>query len=309
MQQTSQNAFLFYLHMFLSLLIALAVRVIAFAPLAALVVDSLPAWAALLCPVLVIFVVLPLRFSFADAMACRKGERHFAFGRAFSFRDYGEKLSQSLLHALHVLKWGIPLALMGVLAYYWYSNVDALTLLKTVTEMGRVASQAVCAVANVFGAGLVPAANTLMDGVMVVLGIVGVGIGVWAYGAVRNSATRYIWAAAVREDRVPATEVRRRLMGRRWEQLGVGLINLLLFLPFVVMTALQLKETVSGLSTQLMMAIASGSLPSVDLTSEALPILGWFCLLYLPILPIRRWLTAAFALRERKQKAAAEKSA
>ena len=66
MQQTSQNAFLFYLHMFLSLLIALAVRVIAFAPLAALVVDRLPSWLALLCPVLFLFVVMPLRFSAAS---------------------------------------------------------------------------------------------------------------------------------------------------------------------------------------------------------------------------------------------------
>ena len=298
-----QNPLLFYLRMFLYTLIALVLRLAALAPLAARVVDRLPSWLALLCPVLFLFVVMPLRFSFGDAMAQRRGERFFDFRRAFSLADYGEKLSQSLMHALHVAKWGLPLAAMGLLAFYWYQTVDALTVFQTVTEMGRLASQTACTVANLFGAGMTPPANTLMDGVFVVLGIVGAGVAVWAWGAVRNSATRYIWAIAVREDRTPAVELRRRLRGRRWAQLGIGLINLALMVPFWSLTAARFKDALSILSTQLMMSIAAGTALQMDSSEHFLPVAVYFCTLYLPLLPIRRWLTASFALRERSRKA------
>lgn len=290
------NPLLFYLQILLYTLTALLLRVVSIAPLAALVVDSVPSWAALLCPVMWIFVLLPLRFSFGDAMAQGKEKRFFDFRLAFSLADYGEKLKQSLLHALHAAKWGMPLAAMGVLAFYWYNEVDALTVLQTITAMGSFASQVVCAVANLFGAGMAVSANTLMDGVFVVLGIVGLGVAVWGLGVVRNSATRYIWSVATRQDRKPEVEVRRRLLGRRWTQLVVGLINLALLVPFWVLSVSRLKEAFGDLSTQLMMSIASGAGLNVDLTGAFLPIVLYFCLLYLPFVPVRRWLTASFAL-------------
>ena len=110
MQNTvKNNPFVFYLRMLLCVILQLAIRVVTFAPLACLVVDGLPVWGVLLCPVLLIFVVLPLRFSFAEAVVLK--QNGFSFARAFSFADYGEKLKQSGLHALHVLKWGLPLYL------------------------------------------------------------------------------------------------------------------------------------------------------------------------------------------------------
>lgn len=296
------NPVVFYLQILVYTLIAIVLRVIATAPLAALVVDTIPAWAALLCPVLWIFVIMPLRFSFGDAMAQGKAERVFDYRRAFSFAEYGEKLTQSLLHALHVAKWGLPLALMGVLAFYWYNEVDALTVLQTVTAMGRFTCEATCAVANLFGAGMTVPANTLMEGVFTVLGIVGLGAAVWALGVVRNSATRYIWSIAPDTNHKLAVEVRRRLLGRRWAQLAVGLVNLLLMVPAWIVALLPLKDVFSSLSTKLMMAITTGAGFSGDLSGTFLPIAVSFCVLYLLVLPIRRWLTASFAVHESGRK-------
>jgi len=310
MQQTAyrQNAVVYYLCLLAYTVLALVLRAAAFAPLAALVVGDWP-WLAILCPLILIFVVLPLRFSFAEALVGKPGERVFRFSQAFSFADYGEKLSQGFTHALHVLKWGLPLAVLCVLGVYWYQEVDALSVLQTVTEIGKTVSIVTSAIARLFDGSTVPNANTLMDGVFAVLGVAGLAVALWVYGAVRNSATRYIWVVASRLDRTPRIEVRRRLIGRRWAQLGVGLINLLLMIPFAVVTLCAAKSALEGLSSQLLMAIASGSLPSVDFTGALAPMALAFALLYLPLVPVRRLITARFAVRERKQKARAAQNA
>lgn len=303
-----QNPFLFYLRLLLYMILALLIRALAFAPLICLAAYPSGAWQrylALLCPALVLFVVLPLRFSFADALVQRPGQRCFDFGAAFSFREYGEKLSESVLHAVHVFKWGLPLFAMLGYAYYVYNEVDALTLLQSITAIGKGWSQAWCAVANavggLFGAEpLVPAANTLMDGVLVLGAVLGLGVLIWLFGAVRNSATRYIWVLANRGERPTRTEVRRRLIGRRFRQWCVGLFNFALCVPFLAVTLTTLKGAVSDLSNQLMMSVVQGQLPEIPLAALALPLALCFVGLYLPLLPMRRWLTAAFAVRERR---------
>lgn len=70
MQQAKQNPFIFYLSMLLYMLLALLVRVIAFAPLYVLFAEGTESLrcVALLCPVLLLFWVLPMRYSFADAL-------------------------------------------------------------------------------------------------------------------------------------------------------------------------------------------------------------------------------------------------
>ena len=78
--------------------------------------------------------------------------------------------------------------------------------------------------------------------------------------------------------------LRRRLIGRRFGQLLIAVINLILWIPFVYVTVGILKNTVSDLSTMLMMAVASGSLPSIDLAASVWPLV----------------LTLAYAVCERK---------
>ncbi len=308
-----QNAFVFYLRVLLYVLIALVLRVIAFAPAACLFVcEGWMRWLAVLCPVLVIFGVLPLRWSFAQAITAQP--RCFSFDTAFSFSHYGEKLKESLLHALHVIKWGIPLAAMFAGAYYCYTQVDALTLYQTINDLGNTCAQVMNNAANWLaglagGTAVVMNSNNFMLGVGAVAAVFGLGVLIWLWGAVRNSASRYIWAIAASTDRVPHAEMRRRLHERRLRQLGIALVNLVLWIPFLFVTYGAVKNAMSDASTMLMMAITTGELPAVDLIAVVLPVAGAFLALYLPLLPLRRWNTAAFALRKRRIKAEKKVSA
>lgn len=296
-----QNVLMIYLRMLGYTLLALLVRAVALLPLVCLfVLEGGARWLAVLCPVLMIFAVLPLRYSFAQAMVDVRNQRRFSFARAFTLEHYGEKLTESLLHALHVFKWGILLFAMLGYAYYCYSQVDALTLYESVANLGAWWQNTVCAIANVFGANAVPAANAFMDGVVVLGLLLCAGVAVWLYGAVRNSASRYLWAQATLEDREPRVEIRRHLRGRRWMQLLMGLCNLVLWIPFVVCVASAAKTAVSDLSTMLMMAITTGYLPTDELMKMIAPTVLSFVLLYLPLVPVRRWITSAFALGGRK---------
>lgn len=302
-----QNALMMYLRMLGYTLLALLVRTAALLPLVCLfVLEGSARWLAVLCPLMMVFAVLPLRYSFAQAMTDAKTQRCFSFARAFTLEHYGEKLTESLLYALHVIKWGIPLFAMFGYAYYCYSQVDALTLYESVANLGKWWQNTACAIVNVFGANAVPAANAFMDGVMALALILLAGIAVWVYGAVRNSASRYLWAQATLEDRDPRVEIRRRLRGRRWLQLLAGLANLLLWIPFVVCLASAAKTAVSDLSTMLMMAITTGYLPTDELVKLIVPTVLSFVLLYLPLVPVRRWITCSFALASRKMRKEAQ---
>lgn len=292
MANEKQNAFVFYLRTLVYTWMALAVRVIALAPLACLFVfDDWKRALAVLCPVLVIFVVLPLRYSFAQAMT--EQPRRFSFDTAFSFSRYGQKLKEGLVHILHVLKWGIPMAILLALGYYWYSEVDYLDMYLTVDELGNTCAQ-------LFG---METANNFMLGVGAVMALFGLGVLIWMWGATRNSASRYLWAITVENGSKPHAEMRRRLKGRRLAQLAVAIINLILWVPFLCAAVCAAKSAASDLSTMLMMAITTGALPKMEIVGAAVPVAGAFAVLYLPLLPLRRWNTAAFALRKPRAKA------
>jgi len=289
-----QSPVVFYLWTLLYMLCALLIRVLTFAPLAALAQDSGVRWLALLCPALLIFVVLPLRYSFAEALVQEPGQRRFCFAKAFSFSHYGEKLAESLLHAVRVILWGIPLAALMVYAMYWYNDVDALTMLQSITGLGAGWASIRVGVCNFFGGDAVVPVNTMMDGMFVIAMVVALAVLIWLYGAVRNSACRYSWVLATRADRAPRKELRRRLSGRRFAQLGVAILNLILFVPFVLVVTLTLKGVVSDVSTVLMMAITTGRMPAMDLAGAVVPLIAAFFGLYMTLLPVRRWLTARF---------------
>lgn len=295
-----QNVVMKYLSLLVYVLLALLLRAVAWLPLGCLLLEGGLRWLAVLCPLMVVFAVLPLRYSFAQAMAESKMHGRFSIARAFNVEHYGEKLAESLLHVLHVLKWGLPLAAMFGYAFYCYSQVDALTLYQSVVDLGAWWQNTLCSVINLFGGGAVPAANAFMDGVTALGAILCAGVLVWAYGAVRNSASRYLWAQATAEDREPRVEIRRRLRGRRWVQLLVGVGNLILWIPFAVFMAASVKTAVSDLSTMLMMSITTGYLPSEELVKLIAPSVLSFVLLYLPLIPVRRWITCSFALGTRK---------
>lgn len=295
-ENKKQNAFVFYVRMLAYTLMALVLRALTLAPVACLFVfEGWQRWLAVLCPVLAVFVMLPLRASFAQAMM--RKPRFFSFDDAFSFANYGEKLKQGILHAVRVVLWGIPMALLLAGTYYCYTAVDALTIFQTINELGNTCAQLL----------KMSTVNNFMLGAGAVGAVLALGVVVWLWGVVRCSANRYIWAEAISTDRIPRAEIRRRLDGRRLRQLGTAIINLILWIPFLMVIGCALKNTLSDVSTLLMMAITTGVLPKTDLMSAAAPVALAFVGLYLPLLPLRRWNTAAFAAG--KPRAKAEKKA
>lgn len=306
--ENRQNPVVFYLLMFVYMLLALLLRAVMLAPLAFLTTEKLKL-CALLCPVLLVFIVLPLRFSFADALVQPSPRsRSFSLKEAFSFSQYGEKLAESLKHAVRVLLWGIPMFAWLGYNYYLFRYGENLSYISSfIPNLGKTGTAAVYPIVNffrgLFGKEALPAPGVDLASGIVVLGvIVGVCALIWLYGAVRNSATRYIWVVANRGESTLGKECRRRLHGRRWRQLGVALLNLLLCVPFFAVAVLTVKDTLVNLCNNALMYVMTGSLPLKELAACVLPLTLAFFGLYMTLLPARRWLTASFATAQLRHK-------
>lgn len=295
----------FYLRTLLYAIIGLFLRVLTFAPLACLTFPAESPWRylAILCPVMFLFVLLPLRFSFADALVQDGRKRYFSFDTALSLSRYGEKLGESMLHFLNVLKWGIPLALLLVYYYYCYNTIDAFSLFRSFASIGTAATTIWYDMANfflrLFGSSetLVVTGNQWTNGLYLISGSVGLGLLIMLYGAMRNSATRYIWALASHTERNPRSETRRRLRGRRGRQFLMAMANLALWIPFLVALLPVLTDVAADLSTALLKTMDTKKLSLPDMSSALAPFLFAFLTLYLPLLPVRRYLSAFFATK------------
>ena len=304
LMNTRHNPVTFYFRTLLYLFTALLLRLLALAPLCALAIfphGSALRWLALLCPALLVFLVLPLRFSFAQALVQSGKDRRFSFDVALNTADYGEKLGESLVHALNVAKWGIPLAAMLIMGVYFYYNTDVITLLTGLSNLGAGTVAVLAAIANffigIFGGTQVLANGDLMEGLYTVAALLGLGVLILLLGAVRNSAFRYIWALAQKADKDPRAEARRRLRGRRWQQFGVAMINLALWLPALYVTFTALKGVLTGLSDAMFTFVSTQKLSLPQLSDALWPLLFAFLICYMPLLPIRRMLTAFFSVR------------
>jgi len=310
-----QNPVAFYLRALTYTLFALLLRLLMLAPLLFLLMPagSPWRWGALLCPVLLIFVVLPMRYSFADALVQKPRQRFFSFDTALGTQHYGEKLGESLLHVLSVAKWALPLLAMVAFAgwYYLYPLEESpAEALNTLAAMGQWGASVWNGVADFFVRlfGKTPAvhpAGAQMEGLFMVLAVLGIGVVIFLYGAVRNSCNRYIWVAATREERNPRTEIRRRMRGRRLRQLLVALVNLVLLLPFLVVVGIFVKEAFVPLVNMFSENMVTNYFKVHEVNGLVMPLVLAFFLLYMPLLPVRRILTATFATA-RKRHAVAE---
>lgn len=305
-QPTRQNPITFYLRVLLYMFVALLLRAITFAPLAFLFLfpaGSPWQYLALLCPVLLVFFLLPLRFSFADALVQRPHQRNFSFDIALSTRHYGSKLGQSLLHLLSVAKWGIPLAALLGYGYWSYVGTDMSSLRDQLSVLGTQVAGFGLGIANwfrsLFGSidMLTYDGTGFWVGVGVILTVLALTILLLLWGTLRNSAYRYIWALAKHQELPPHKEARRRLKGRRWTQLFIGLVNLVLWAPFLYMLAITLKDVTSDISTTLAFAMSGRILNLPGLGATLFPVLFALLVLYMPLLPLRRILTAHFATK------------
>lgn len=305
-----QNPVAFYLRTLTYMLFALLFRLIMLAPLLFLLLpEGSPwRWGALLCPVLLVFVLLPMRYSFAEAVVQKPRQRFFSFDAALGTQHYGEKLGESLLHILSVAKWALPLvAMLGFAGWYYLYPLGESSgeLLNTLKAMGQWGANLWYSVADFFVKlfGKTPAAHlegSVMEGLYMVLIVLGIGLLIFLYGVVRNSCNRYIWVVATRDERNPRTEIRRRMRGRRFGQLMVALVNLVLWAPFVVVVVLYAKEIFLPVVNMISGKLANQNVAVSDMNGLVLPMVLAFFLLYMPLLPVRRILTAAFATARKR---------
>ena len=304
-KSSRQNPLTFYLRTLLYMFMALVMRVVAFLPLGALLLfpeGSNWRWLALLCPILLIFFILPLRFSFANALVQVGRERRFSFDKATGAQLYGEKLAESLLHALHILLWSLPLLVMGGLLFYGIYMMDLKSALDFVDAIGAQVMIILTTVGNfftgIFGAAAVVPNGGIAEGLLTIEIALAIGLLILAWGVMRNSAFRYIWAYANRVEKNPHAEARRRLRGRRWSQFWVAMINLVLWVPagFVVFTSL--KGMLGDVSEALSAALLTHQLSLPNLTNTLNPLIFAFLVCYMPLLPVRRILTALFATKQ-----------
>lgn len=310
MDQVRQNPVMFYLRTLTYMLIAITLRLVMLAPLLLLLqpAGSPLRWGALLCPLLLVFVVLPMRYSFADALVQKPRQRMFSFDLALGTKHYGEKLGESLLHALSVAKWGLPLlAVLGFAGWYYLYPMEEspAEVVNALNAMGQWASGLWYSISDFFvtlfgGIPDVHLQGGWMEGIYVVGIVLGLGLLILLYGVVRNSCNRYIWVAATRDERMPRTEIRRRMRGRRWKQLLVALGNLVLLAPWLVVVFIHLQQTFAPAMELLNSYLIMGDVMTMDLSGITMPLVLAFLLLYLPLLPVRRILTAAFSTARKR---------
>ena len=307
-----QNPLEFYLRTLLYMMMSLVIRAVAFLPLLALLLfprGSPWHYGALLCPALLLFFLLPLRFSFADALVQPAGRRFFDFQKALSFRRYGEKLGESMLHTLSVFKWGIPLA--GVVGYSLYlviRGTDGFTIWNSIEDLGRAATQSWCRVVNffrnLFGNHVTLALEGgLQQGFILLLVVLGLCLLLLYWGVMRNSASRYIWAYASHTGLKPRGEIRRRLRNLRIKQLLCAVVNLAAWTPFLyylyrTYVSAQANFKIIQDVTTLGVYLIAGAAPDLSFVNAMIgPLLLGFCTLYIPFLPLRRYMTAYFAVK------------
>jgi hypothetical protein len=311
-----QNPFLYYLSALLYVFLAALLYAVALAPLGALFLfaeGSALKFLALLSPLLFILIVLPLRFSFAQALCDRWHARPFSLKTAFSFSLYGEKVAEGLLHLLHVLKWAIPLAVFGGVMYILLFDAEAFTQpVVDITSLGQSVTVVWKGIGNfltgIFGGAPDTVSGGFGEGLVVLMVIAAVCVLVLLYGVVRNSAYRYIWSEATVLDKNPRLEARRSLRGRRFQQLGVALLNLILWSPVVIVlyNTFAPKEALTDFTLRAMDLLTG----ETTLTVSAIPygkLAVVFFACWLPLVPIRRIITASFATaRLRRQAGAAQ---
>ena len=304
------NPLSFYLRVYFNGIIGLMLRLMSLVPLAALFVfeEGNPLrWLAVLTPLMWLLVIIPLRYSFAEAMVQKKGTRFFSFDKSLSLSRLFAKLFEAVLHFLNVIKYAIPLAAIALYVKKCYEEMFATELLAGVMEIGKKGAEIYYSVINFFrtlfgGEAIQYSTGGLMEGIYILLGILGLAVLILLIGVMRNSATRYFWAIAKRDGRPVRAEVRRRIRGRRFTQLIVALINLVLWAPFFLLMYFAVKDVIPT-PALLMSSAMSMKAPEISFgMKNILLMVAAFFGGYLTLLPARRILTAFFASRDIRHK-------
>lgn len=248
------------------MLVSILVRLIAFSPLLTLLFCKagdplrLAVW---LTPILYILFVLPLRYSMAEAALQAYQGGTFCTTALVSLKRYGRKLSALISQGIRLLPWALPLsAAVGYGAYLYLGGVDSLTLMRMLQSLGKSLG----------------GESGFMEGVYLVAAGYSLLFLILLFGMMRNGMFRFVWAEMSGANQPARQEMLRRLRGNRIRQFAIGLIQVVLLIPF---TAVEGYLCYTGLRTGFTPLLAVGMVIAA-------------VVLYLPLLPIRKILPAMY---------------
>jgi hypothetical protein len=281
--------------------IVLVIRLIALCPLLLLWVIPVGwsiKWLSILCPILIIILVLPMRFSFARAMMTAAQSGSFSIWRALRLTQYRRKMHASLCHALYIFCWGFPfLFLLGWL-YYIIAFMDVFAAIRIFTTFGEGVVSVLFAIADffirIFAGNTVRWAGGFAEGLYAVSGIAILALLLFLWGIWRCSVYRYLWAIGSSKTKNSQIKISSVLRGYRWKQFMRGAYNIILWLPtlfFLLLIVLSIYEQIAELITTY---INTNTIPSISFPKGVvfLGVIGLF--VHLLILPVRRSVTADF---------------
>lgn len=223
---------------------------------------------------LYLFIVVPLRNSFAEAMEKTSRKENFSWKTCFSYKNYFEKIGFQVKQGLKLIPWALPIILLVSSLAYYYSNTDTLSFSHFFRVVGR----------NVFGEGA-----GLMEGFGVLFAAVLLCLAIFSFGVVRNSADRFLRMSPIQNAILPDAEIRRCLIKQRGPQFLIGLFNgvlaCLVFLPIFQAWIQEYAKTPNLL-------LFTPKIVSLDFYKTYLVLIP---ILYIFVLSIRRILLVAFS--------------
>ena len=246
----------------LCVLLQLVLRLMAAAPLLALVTTEVP-WVALLSIPLYMLIVPVARQNMAEAM-----QDAIAGGPLFSVKlvsceNYGKKFLRGVKQALLMLLWAaLFIAATCVAVWAYAGKVDAFTLVRVLMNLGG---------------------GSFMNGIKLVLVIYAATLLPIILGCAFHSGTRH--AIALGNKKI--------LRGHRLGVVAVWLCGLVALVPFFAAAAYVGMDFVSGLVNALSnLGTGSIALPSVG--DKIYLLAGAIVVLLLPALPFKQLMTAVY---------------
>ena len=249
--------------MLLTLLVELALRGIALAPLLFLA-EERTAPLALLCLPLYLLIVFPARQNVALAVQDMLAGGGVFSPRLISFEDYGRKVLRGLIATLKMLLWCAPL-IAGVIVALWATkgSMDGITLVRKIYSLGS---------------------GNLIRGMEILAGIYLLLLVPPVIGCAYHSGTRHALALGDK----------RFVKGRHPGLVGLWMLGLVVFVPFVVAAVFPLRGYVQEVvaAVKAFMTTFKLTLPDPTATLRTVGLLA--LVLLLPVIPLRTLMPAVY---------------
>ncbi len=246
----------------LCVLLQIVLRLMAAAPLLALVTTEAP-WLALFSVPLYLLIVPVARQNMAEAMQDALAGGPLFTLKLVSCENYGKKFARGLKQALLFVLWAaLFIAATCVAVWAYAGKVDAFTLVRVLMNLGG---------------------GSFMNGIKLVLVIYAATLLPIVLGCAFHSGTRH--AIALGDKNI--------IRGHRLGVVGVWLVGLVALLPFFAAAAYVGMDFVSGLVNALS-NLGAGSIALPSIGDKVYLLAAAFVVLLLPALPFKQLMTAAY---------------